>query len=70
MVCDFDCGLHRFYTVQQMRSHCVVLLFAGGFYGKWAVCFTYGAWFGVEGLLAVGEVCDVLPCISLPTPHL
>jgi squalene cyclase len=29
---------------------------AGAFYGKWAVCFTYGAWFGVEGLLAAGEV--------------
>ena len=28
----------------------------GAFYGKWAVCFTYGAWFGVEGLLAGGEV--------------
>lgn len=28
----------------------------GGFYGSWAVCFTYGCWFGVEGLLATGEV--------------
>lgn len=32
----------------------------GGFYGKWAVCFTYGAWFGVEGLLAAGEPLDSL----------
>jgi squalene/oxidosqualene cyclase-like protein len=26
----------------------------GGFEGSWAVCFTYGAWFGVTGLLAAG----------------
>jgi len=27
----------------------------GSWYGSWAVCFTYGAWFGVEGLMAAGE---------------
>lgn len=27
----------------------------GSFYGSWAVCFTYGTWFGIEGLLAAGE---------------
>lgn len=27
----------------------------GSWYGSWAVCFTYGTWFGVEGLLASGE---------------
>src|SRR5262249_7634124 len=27
----------------------------GSFYGGWGVCFTYGTWFGVEGLLAAGE---------------
>ena len=27
----------------------------GSWYGSWAVCFTYGAWFGVEGLIAGGE---------------
>ncbi len=26
----------------------------GSFEGKWAVCFTYGTWFGVSGLLAAG----------------
>jgi lanosterol synthase len=26
----------------------------GSWYGSWAVCFTYGTWFGVEGLLAAG----------------
>jgi len=27
----------------------------GSWYGSWAVCFTYGTWFGIEGLLAGGE---------------
>jgi squalene/oxidosqualene cyclase-like protein len=27
----------------------------GSFYGSWGVCFTYGTWFGVEGLLASGQ---------------
>ena len=26
----------------------------GSFEGKWGVCFTYGTWFGVSGLLAAG----------------
>ena len=26
----------------------------GGWFGSWGVCFTYGTWFGVEGLLAAG----------------
>ncbi len=26
----------------------------GGWYGSWAVCFSYGTWFGVTGLLAAG----------------
>ena len=24
-------------------------------YGSWAVCFTYGTWFGVTGLIAAGK---------------
>ncbi|KAK9128575.1 hypothetical protein Syun_017372 [Stephania yunnanensis] len=24
-------------------------------YGSWGVCFTYGTWFGVKGLLAAGK---------------
>lgn len=27
----------------------------GSWYGNWGVCFTYGTWFGCEGLAAVGE---------------
>lgn len=30
----------------------------GSWYGSWAICFTYGTWFGVEGLLAAGEPRD------------
>jgi squalene/oxidosqualene cyclase-like protein len=26
----------------------------GSWYGSWAVCFTYGTWFGIEGLIAAG----------------
>lgn len=31
----------------------------GSWYGSWGVCFTYGIWFGLEALAAVGE--DALP---------
>lgn len=27
----------------------------GGWYGSWGVCYTYGAWFGLEALACVGE---------------
>ncbi|WCJ34665.1 Cycloartenol synthase [Euphorbia peplus] len=27
----------------------------GSWYGSWGVCFTYGTWFGVEGLVASGR---------------
>ncbi|CAM9934198.1 unnamed protein product, partial [Discosporangium mesarthrocarpum] len=27
----------------------------GSWYGSWGVCFTYGTWFGIEGLIAAGE---------------
>ena len=27
----------------------------GSWYGSWAVCFTYGTWFGVDGLINCGE---------------
>jgi squalene/oxidosqualene cyclase-like protein len=30
----------------------------GSWYGSWGNCFTYGTWFGVEGLLAAGEPVD------------
>lgn len=30
----------------------------GSWYGSWGVCFTYGTWFGIEGLVAAGEPVD------------
>ena len=27
----------------------------GSWYGSWGCCFTYGTWFGVEGLVLSGE---------------
>lgn len=30
----------------------------GSWYGSWGNCFTYGTWFGVEGLIAAGEAVD------------
>ena len=33
-------------------------------YGSWAVCFTYGAWFGVKGLEAVGKTLKNSPAVA------
>ncbi|GAA0163848.1 cyclase [Lithospermum erythrorhizon] len=30
----------------------------GSWYGSWGVCFTYGAWFGIKGLVAAGRNFD------------
>ena len=30
----------------------------GSWYGSWGCCFTYGTWFGVEGLMLAGEPKD------------
>jgi lanosterol synthase len=32
----------------------------GSWYGSWAVCFTYGTWFGIDGLVNCGESTDSL----------
>ena len=32
-------------------------------YGSWAVCFTYGTWFGVKGLIAAGKTLENSPAI-------
>lgn len=48
----------------------------GSWYGSWGVCFTYGAWFGVLGLVAAGrnfnnpsirKACDFLLSKQLPS---
>ncbi|KAJ6758848.1 TERPENE CYCLASE/MUTASE FAMILY MEMBER [Salix koriyanagi] len=28
----------------------------GSWYGSWGVCFTYGIWFGIKGLVAAGNI--------------
>ena len=33
----------------------------GSWYGSWGVCFTYGVWFGLEALAAVGETVTTHP---------
>ncbi|ACO68908.1 predicted protein [Micromonas commoda] len=35
----------------------------GSWYGSWAICFTYGTWFGIKGLLATGSTYET--CSSL-----
>jgi squalene cyclase len=30
----------------------------GSWYGSWGNCFTYGTWFGIEGLICAGECSD------------
>ncbi|CAN5302566.1 squalene--hopene cyclase [soil metagenome] len=37
----------RFVTNQQLQD--------GSWFGSWAVCFTYGTWFGLEALIADGK---------------
>ncbi|TYK04001.1 cycloartenol synthase [Cucumis melo var. makuwa] len=48
----------------------------GSWYGSWGVCFTYGGWFGIKGLVAAGrryenssslrKACDYLLSKELP----
>ncbi|KAL4565299.1 hypothetical protein LXL04_029387 [Taraxacum kok-saghyz] len=35
----------------------------GSWYGNWGVCFTYGTWFGIGGLTAVGKTFEDCPAI-------
>ena len=42
-------GRHFLKTIQRAD---------GSWYGSWGVCFTYGTWFGIEGLVAAGESLD------------
>lgn len=35
----------------------------GSWYGSWAVCFTYGTWFGVLGLIATGSTYETCPAL-------
>eukprot|EP00871_Galdieria_phlegrea_P002196 jgi/Galph1/2978/GphlegSOOS_G1595.1 len=35
----------------------------GSWYGSWGVCFTYGTWFGVEGLVSAGRTFEACACL-------
>ncbi|KAJ0984141.1 hypothetical protein J5N97_002497 [Dioscorea zingiberensis] len=35
----------------------------GSWYGSWGICFTYGTWFGVHGLIAGGKTYENSSCI-------
>lgn len=49
----------------------------GSWYGSWGICFTYGTWFGIKGLVAAGrnfsncsvirKACDFLLSKQLPS---
>jgi len=44
----------------------------GSFYGSWGVCYTYGAWFGIEGLRALGAGVDdpaIVGAVAFLTTH-
>ncbi|GMH01961.1 hypothetical protein Nepgr_003800 [Nepenthes gracilis] len=47
---DFLSGAVRFLENTQMPD--------GSWYGNWGVCFTYGTWFALRGLAAVGKTYD------------
>ena len=46
----------RFVRAQQRSD--------GSFYGSWAICFTYGTWFGVEALVAAGNASIDRPALE------
>ncbi|KAI3681373.1 hypothetical protein L6452_36167 [Arctium lappa] len=51
---------HRREEVQRCIDKCAAFIEKiqasdGSWYGSWAVCFTYGTWFGVKGLVAAGR---------------
>jgi squalene/oxidosqualene cyclase-like protein len=47
---DIDDSLRRALEFVKMRQRA-----DGSWYGSWAVCFTYGGWFGIEALTHMGQ---------------
>ncbi|KAF5787684.1 putative cycloartenol synthase [Helianthus annuus] len=35
----------------------------GSWYGSWGICYTYGTWFGIKGLVAAGKTYETSHCI-------
>eukprot|EP00252_Welwitschia_mirabilis_P023208 TRINITY_DN6518_c0_g1_i1.p1 TRINITY_DN6518_c0_g1~~TRINITY_DN6518_c0_g1_i1.p1 ORF type:complete len:760 (-),score=127.45 TRINITY_DN6518_c0_g1_i1:298-2577(-) len=51
---------HRCTEIEECISRAVNFILSiqrpdGSWYGSWAICFTYGTWFGVLGLMAAGK---------------
>ncbi|KAK2992166.1 hypothetical protein RJ640_016939 [Escallonia rubra] len=51
---------HRREEIQQCIERAAMFILNiqasdGSWYGSWGVCFTYGTWFGVKGLVAAGR---------------
>ncbi|XP_038880129.1 probable oxidosqualene cyclase [Benincasa hispida] len=42
----------------------------GSWYGSWGICYTYGTWFGIKGLVACGRTYDNSKCIRKATEFL
>ncbi|KAI3715208.1 hypothetical protein L6452_22180 [Arctium lappa] len=38
-------------------------LLDGSWYGSWGICYTYGTWFGIKGLIAGGKTYETSPSI-------
>jgi len=56
----------NYYSIRCLRIALHCSLFDSTFpnrYGSWAVCFTYGTWFGVKGLVAAGRTFENSPAI-------
>ena len=46
----------------------IAIILVVGRYGSWGCCFTYGTWFGIEGLVMAGEPTDspaVNKCVTV-----
>ena len=47
------CALKRCYNQYKIEKQIIIdLLYR---FGSWGICFTYGTWFAIEGLSAVGQ---------------
>ncbi|KAL6335701.1 hypothetical protein AAG906_032895 [Vitis piasezkii] len=77
VVIDYPCVECTSSTIQALTSFkklypslCVQLIYSTfDRYGSWGVCFTYGAWFGIKGLIAAGNTYE-LPCIRKACDYL
>lgn len=62
---EFSEALPRYRTADVLRAIATGREFLksiqrvdGSWYGSWGNCFTYGTWFGIEGLICAGDTTD------------